>query len=62
MQFQERQTAPKWLVIVVLLAALLLAGLTLSYLYTIPPSHILIIGFALFWVFGWGIRKNRRSN
>ena len=62
MQFQERQTVPRWLILIAVLAALLLIGLTLSYLYTIPPSHILIIGFALFWVFGWGIRKNRRSN
>ena len=62
MQFQERQTAPKWLVIVLILAALLTGGLTLSYLYTIPPSHLLIIGFGLFCLFSWGIRKNRRGN
>jgi hypothetical protein len=62
LHFQQRQAAPRWLIVAAVLAVLLIVGLALSYLYAVPPSHLLIIGLGLFWIFGWGIRKHRRSN
>jgi hypothetical protein len=58
--FQERPHAPRFLIVAAVLCAFLLVGLALSYLYGVPPSHILIIALGLFWVFGWGFKRRKK--
>ncbi len=62
LHFQQRHAAPRLLVVAAVLAVLLLIGLALSYLSTVPPTHIIIIGLGLFWVFGWRIFKRRKAS
>jgi hypothetical protein len=61
-RFEAQPRAPRLLIAVVVLSALLLIGLIISYLADIPPAHILITALGLFWLFGWRIfRVFKRS-
>jgi hypothetical protein len=59
--FQERPATPRLLIVAAVLLVLLVIGLAVSYLSNVAPSHILIIAFGLFWLFGWRIFKRSKS-
>jgi hypothetical protein len=61
-RLSERPAASRLLTIVAVLSALLLAGVTVSYLADIPPAHILIVALGIFWLFGWRIFKWRKRS
>jgi Flp pilus assembly protein TadB len=61
LHFQHRQVTPLRLIVAVVLAALVLVGLVLSYLYTVPPAHILIVALVLCWLVGWGVQKRKKG-
>jgi hypothetical protein len=59
--FSPEPRTPRWLWLVMAVAALSLAALILSYAATIPPAHLIIALVPISWI-AWHLRPRRKRN
>jgi hypothetical protein len=59
--FSPEPRAPRWLWFIVAVAVLSLAVLILSYVVTIPPTHLIIFLVPIVWVAWHVIPRRKRS-
>jgi hypothetical protein len=57
--FGKPPPATRYLLVIAIITAIVLAGVVISYVAQIPPAHLLIIATGVLWL-GWQIRKGRR--
>jgi Flp pilus assembly protein TadB len=60
MRFEKPKGAPRILIALFALAALALIGLIVSYLASVPPAHIMIVGLIVGFILILGRRSRRK--